>query len=152
MTSVSMDPHKFGLSGKGASILLYSSAKLRRGQFFTTCMWPGGLYGTAGIAGSRSGVAIASAWISMMKMGINGYKESAERVQSGKNQLIQLSVSSRVLWRNWASRFMEMPISAQSHFPIPNTHPLICSPWSSKKSGASRCSKSQLSCTSPSLL
>lgn len=90
VTSISMDPHKFGLSGKGASILLYSSAKLRKYQFFTTCMWPGGLYGTAGIAGSRSGVSIASAWISMMKMGMSGYRESAERVQSGRRCVMQL--------------------------------------------------------------
>ncbi len=38
-----------------------------------TTYWPGGLYGTTGIAGSRSGMHVASAWISMMKMGVNGY-------------------------------------------------------------------------------
>lgn len=82
-TSISIDPHKFGLAGKGSSVLLYSNSRLRRDQLFTTSCWPGGIYGTPGIAGSRSGVGIASSWISMMKMGMNGYKESAERVQSG---------------------------------------------------------------------
>ncbi len=79
-----MDVHKFGLAGKGASVLLYSSAKLRAEQFFTTSCWPGGIYGTVGLAGSRSGVAIASAWISMMKMGMEGFRKSALSVQSGK--------------------------------------------------------------------
>jgi sphinganine-1-phosphate aldolase len=79
-----MDPHKFGLSGKGASILLYSSAQMRSYQFFSTSYWPGGLYGTVGIAGSRSGSGIASSWISMMKMGKSGYVESAQKVQGGK--------------------------------------------------------------------
>ena len=78
-----MDVHKFGLAGKGASVLLYSSAKLRSEQFFGTDYWPGGVYGTVGIAGSRSGVAIASAWISMMKMGMEGFRKSAETVQIG---------------------------------------------------------------------
>lgn len=76
-----MDPHKYGLSAKGASVLLYSSEKYRKEQYFGTTYWPGGLYGTYGIAGSRSGVNIASAWISMMKMGVNGYTENAKLVQ-----------------------------------------------------------------------
>jgi sphinganine-1-phosphate aldolase len=83
VTTISMDPHKFGLAGKGASVLLYSSQKMRCHQFFSTSYWPGGLYGTVGIAGSRSGGGIASSWISMMRMGTNGYRESAEKVQSG---------------------------------------------------------------------
>ena len=43
-------------------------------QFFVTIHWPGGLYGTPGIAGSRSGVFISSAWISMMKLGRKGFE------------------------------------------------------------------------------
>ena len=50
---------------------------------FTTMYWPGGLYGTPGIAGSRSGTPIAGAWISMMKMGEEGYRKNAEQVQQG---------------------------------------------------------------------
>jgi sphinganine-1-phosphate aldolase len=74
ITTISADPHKYGLSGKGVSVLLYSSDKYRRYQYFVTVYWPGGLYGTPGLAGSRSGAFIASAWISMMKLGVNGYR------------------------------------------------------------------------------
>lgn len=48
-----------------------------------TSFWPGGLYGTPGIAGSRTGVYIASAWISMMKLGVKGYQENARLVRDG---------------------------------------------------------------------
>lgn len=69
MTSISLDPHKYGLSAKGVSICLFSDDLYRREQYFVTLHWPGGLYGTPGLAGSRSGMPIASSWISMMKMG-----------------------------------------------------------------------------------
>ncbi len=81
ITTISADPHKYGLSAKGVSVLLYSSEKYRKHQFFVTTFWPGGLYGTPGIAGSRSGVYIASAWISMMKTGRKGYQENARLIQ-----------------------------------------------------------------------
>lgn len=74
ITSVSADPHKYGLAAKGISILLYSSNEYRKCQFFVTSYWPGGLYGTPGISGSRTGVYIASAWISIMKLGVKGYE------------------------------------------------------------------------------
>jgi glutamate/tyrosine decarboxylase-like PLP-dependent enzyme len=45
--------------------------------------WPGGLYGTTGFAGSRSGMTIASSWISMMRLGEEGYQKNASIVQQG---------------------------------------------------------------------
>ena len=74
ITSVSADSHKYGLAAKGVSVLLYSDYKYLNHQFFVTIFWPGGLYGTPGFSGSRSGVFIASAWISMMKLGRKGYE------------------------------------------------------------------------------
>ena len=82
ITSVSVDHHKYGLSAKGISILLFSSEKYRKYQYFVTVHWPGGLYGTPGLSGSRSGVFIASAWISMMKLGRKGFEENARLLQS----------------------------------------------------------------------
>ncbi len=83
-----MDCHKYGLSAKGASVLLFSSEKYRRQQLFVTSEWPGGLYGTIGIAGSRSGTYVASAWISMMKMGLKGYTKNANMVRHGNYLII----------------------------------------------------------------
>jgi len=84
VTSVSLDPHKYGLSAKGASVSLFSDEKYRNAHLFTTMFWPGGLYGTTGFAGSRSGMNIASSWISMMKLGEEGYQKNASLVQQGK--------------------------------------------------------------------
>ena len=74
ITSVSADVHKYGLSAKGVSVLLFGSQKYRNYQFFVTQYWPGGLYATPGLSGSRSGVFIASAWISMRKLGRKGFE------------------------------------------------------------------------------
>lgn len=90
VTSISLDCHKYGLSAKGASVLLFSSEKYRKQSFFVTSDWPGGFYGTVGIAGSRSGSAIASAWISMMRLGLKGFTKNANQVRSGNFVLIQL--------------------------------------------------------------
>ena len=91
ITSISADPHKYGLSAKGVSVLLFSSQKYRKYQYFVTTHWPGGLYGTPGLAGSRSGVFIASAWISMMKIGRKGYEENAKLIHDSKFLFMQLS-------------------------------------------------------------
>ena len=88
ITSVSADPHKYGLSAKGVSVLLFNSEKYRKYQYFVTTHWPGGLYGTPGLSGSRSGVFIASAWISMMKLGRKGYEENAKLIHDSKYFLI----------------------------------------------------------------
>ena len=82
-TSISLDPHKYGLAAKGSSIVLYSDERIQREQFFTTDKWPGGLYATPTISGSRSGAPIASTWISIMKIGVNGFTQNAKNVQSG---------------------------------------------------------------------
>jgi sphinganine-1-phosphate aldolase len=83
VTSISLDCHKYGLSAKGASVLLFSSEKYRKEQLFVTSDWPGGFYGTIGIAGSRTGATISSAWISMMRLGVNGYTKNATAISNG---------------------------------------------------------------------
>lgn len=57
---------------------------------FVTSDWPGGFYGTIGIAGSRTGATIASAWISMMRMGVKGYTKNANSIRNGNYIVIQL--------------------------------------------------------------
>lgn len=76
VTSISADVHKFGLSHKGTSVLLFKGfsdkidgAALRRSAFVATSDWPGGLYVSPGVAGSRSGALLAAAWASMVHVG-----------------------------------------------------------------------------------
>jgi glutamate/tyrosine decarboxylase-like PLP-dependent enzyme len=73
VTSISADTHKYGFGLKGSSVLLYRTPELRRLQYFIVPEWPGGLYTSPGMSGSRSGGIIASAWASMVSLGREGY-------------------------------------------------------------------------------
>lgn len=79
VTSISADLHKNGYAAKGASAVLYRNAELRAHQFYATAEWPGGLYGSPSILGTRSGGVIAAAWAAIMHLGQDGYRELAAR-------------------------------------------------------------------------
>jgi glutamate/tyrosine decarboxylase-like PLP-dependent enzyme len=78
VTSMSVDTHKFGYALKGSSVVLYRTPELRRAQYFTCPKWPGGLYSTPAIAGSRSAGLIAQCWASMVALGEEGYMKNAK--------------------------------------------------------------------------
>ncbi len=80
VTSLSADTHKYGYALKGTSVLMYRDKNLRRHQYFTAPDWPGGLYLSPGISGSRSGGLIAATWASMVSLGSQGYLEVAEAI------------------------------------------------------------------------
>lgn len=73
VTSISADLHKYGYAARGSSTILYSSKEIRRHQFFTYADWPGGLYGSPTMPGSRPGGAIAAAWAVLHYLGEEGY-------------------------------------------------------------------------------
>lgn len=80
VTSISCDPHKYGMGPKGVSTLLFSDKSWRSHQFFATPRWNGGLYATTTVAGSRPGNVVVGTWAVMMKHGIEGYKKNAQMV------------------------------------------------------------------------
>lgn len=80
VTSISADTHKYGFGLKGTSVLLCRDRALRRYQYFTTPEWPGGKYNSPGIAGSRSGGLLASAWASLVSLGREGYLRYARAI------------------------------------------------------------------------
>lgn len=80
VTSISADTHKYGYGLKGTSVLLFSSKEMRRFGYFTYPDWPGGIYLSPGMAGSRSGGLIAATWASMVSLGRDGYLTIAERI------------------------------------------------------------------------
>ena len=88
VTSISADLHKYGYSARGASVILYRDRKLRRHQFFATSDWPGGLYGSPTLAGSRPGGAIAAAWAVLNYLGEDGYTRLARVVMDATVALI----------------------------------------------------------------
>lgn len=73
VTSMSADIHKYGFAAKGASLVLYRTRELRRHQYFVYPDWPGGLYGSPSMTGTRPGGAIAAAWAVLRYLGEEGY-------------------------------------------------------------------------------
>jgi sphinganine-1-phosphate aldolase len=80
VTSMSADTHKFGYAAKGTSVVLYRGAELRWHQYFTATEWPGGLYFSPTLAGSRPGGLSAACWAAMVATGEDGYLEATGRV------------------------------------------------------------------------
>ncbi|XP_063814863.1 sphingosine-1-phosphate lyase 1 [Pseudophryne corroboree] len=80
VTSISADTHKYGYAPKGSSVILYRNKDYRKYQFFVTSDWPGGLYASPSIAGSRPGGIIAACWATMMHIGENGYVEATKNI------------------------------------------------------------------------
>jgi len=73
VTSMSVDLHKFGYTAKGASVIMYRNARLRSFQGFVTDNWLGGMYGSSGVLGTKSGGPIAAAWAVLHHLGDDGY-------------------------------------------------------------------------------
>jgi sphinganine-1-phosphate aldolase len=80
VTSMSADTHKYGFAPKGTSVVLYRSAELRRYQYFTETDWPGGIYFSPTIAGSRPGGLIAACWAAMAATGEKGYLDATRKI------------------------------------------------------------------------
>lgn len=80
VTSISVDTHKYGFAAKGASVILYRGKELRAYQYFTITDWPGGLYFSPTIAGSRPGAISAMCWATLVSMGEEGYLEAARKI------------------------------------------------------------------------
>jgi glutamate/tyrosine decarboxylase-like PLP-dependent enzyme len=101
VTSISADLHKYGYAAKGASVILYREAELRRRQFFVYTDWPGGIYPSPTMVGTRPGGAIAAAWAVMNYLGEEGYlaiagtvMETVGRIQAGIASIPCLQVLS----------------------------------------------------------
>jgi sphinganine-1-phosphate aldolase len=73
VTSMSVDLHKYGYTAKGASVIVHRDKALRRHQTFVTDNWTGGVYGSSGVLGTKSGGPIAAAWAVMQHLGEDGY-------------------------------------------------------------------------------
>ncbi|XP_046738089.1 sphingosine-1-phosphate lyase [Diprion similis] len=80
VVSISADTHKYGYAPKGSSIVLYREKKYRHYQYTVTTDWPGGIYGSPTVNGSRAGGIIAACWATMMYFGMDGYVEATKRV------------------------------------------------------------------------
>lgn len=87
VTSISVDLHKYAYAAKGASVILYRTRALRRHQFFVYSDWPGGIYASPTMAGTRPGGTIAAAWAILNHLGEEGYLAIADTVMKTVSRL-----------------------------------------------------------------
>jgi sphinganine-1-phosphate aldolase len=80
VTSMSVDPHKYGYTPKGLSVVLYRGRSLRRYQYFTYTDWQGGLYASPTLPGSRPGALSVAGWAAMVAIGKQGYLDATRRI------------------------------------------------------------------------
>jgi glutamate/tyrosine decarboxylase-like PLP-dependent enzyme len=88
VTSISLDAHKFGYAMKGATIILYRNAEMRMKQFFIYPDWPGGIFASTAMMGTRSGGSVAGAWALMNHLGKEGYYKIVKQVMDATTKII----------------------------------------------------------------
>lgn len=88
VTSMSVDLHKFAYTAKGASVIAYKNKELRGYQTYVTENWLGGLYGSSGILGTKSGGSMAAAWAVIHHLGDDGYLRLTAAAKSAADQLV----------------------------------------------------------------
>jgi sphinganine-1-phosphate aldolase len=105
VTSMSADTHKYGYAAKGTSVVLYAGEELLHHQYFIATDWPGGLYFSPTLSGSRPGALSAACWAALVHMGHAGYLEAtrkvleaAARIRTGIEQIPGLRVLGQPLW------------------------------------------------------
>ena len=79
VTSISADLHKYGFAAKGASTITYRNLGLLEHQMFVCEDWPGGVFASPALLGTRPGGAYAAAWAAMQHFGVDGYRALAAR-------------------------------------------------------------------------
>lgn len=89
VTTMSCDTHKYGYALKGTSTLLARNHKLLRYQFFSQADFPGGLYASPTLQGSRSGGLSAATWAAMVLMGEEGYMKAARLIMDTADKIRQ---------------------------------------------------------------
>jgi sphinganine-1-phosphate aldolase len=102
VTSISCDTHKYGYSLKGTSSINFRSRNLRRYMFFAQEDWPGGVYGSPTVQGSRSGGLSAAMWAAMVCMGEDGYlkaaraiMDTADKIRAGVAEIPELRIMGK---------------------------------------------------------
>jgi sphinganine-1-phosphate aldolase len=89
VTTISADTHKYGFSVKGTSVVLYRNHDWRKYQFYITATWPGGLYASPSLTGSRPGGLIAAAWAGMVALGKNGFRKEIASIVKAQKALVR---------------------------------------------------------------
>ncbi len=102
VTSIGADVHKYGYSAKGASTIVYRNMEIMKHQMFVFDSWPGGIFASPALLGTRPGGAYAAAWAALQSIGEQGYLDLARETMSvtrklmdGVNSIPELRVVSQ---------------------------------------------------------
>jgi sphinganine-1-phosphate aldolase len=87
VTSISADLHKYGFAAKGASTITYRRLADFKHQMFVAEDWPGGVFASPGLLGTRPGVSYAAAWSALQYFGVAGYRDLAARTAEAVDRL-----------------------------------------------------------------
>ena len=87
VTSLSCDLHKYGYAPKGASVLLFRDAELRRGAYYASADWPGYTVINSTVQSSKGAGPLAGAWATLMALGASGYRELASDAMAAARHL-----------------------------------------------------------------
>lgn len=77
--------------------MLYKSNEIRKYQIFAYAEWPGGLFGSPSMAGTRPGGNLASSWATMMSLGQTGYLTVARDLMNVTSYLIRSIKEMKVI-------------------------------------------------------
>jgi glutamate/tyrosine decarboxylase-like PLP-dependent enzyme len=99
VTSISADIHKFGYAAKGASTITYRNLDYLKYQMFVYQDWPGGVFASSALLGTRPGGAYAAAWGVLQYFGKAGYRtlardtlEAVKQLKAGVEKIPELEV------------------------------------------------------------
>lgn len=151
VTSISCDTHKYGYAPKGTSTVLYRTKELRSHQFCCVAEWPGGMYCSPAVSGSKPGNVIAGTWAAMVRMGLQGYVECARKIVTtrermtdaikanpflyvigeptasvfafGSDMIDIFELSARLRKRKWALNCLQFPSGLQFSVTLLQTNP-----------------------------
>ncbi|OQV17120.1 Sphingosine-1-phosphate lyase [Hypsibius exemplaris] len=90
VTSISADTHKYACAPKGSSVIMYRNHSYIHHQYTVQPDWPGGIYASPSMSGSRVGASIATTWAVLLYIGEDGYVKAtrdiltaARRIEAG---------------------------------------------------------------------
>jgi sphinganine-1-phosphate aldolase len=88
VTSMSMDFHKYAYCPKGASVVLYRDASIRRHQLYAKASWTGYTVINTTFQSTKSGGPLAATWAVLNYLGDDGFMDIAARTLAARQEIV----------------------------------------------------------------
>ncbi|MFZ4518697.1 MAG: pyridoxal phosphate-dependent decarboxylase family protein [Microthrixaceae bacterium] len=88
VTSMSMDFHKYAYCPKGASVVLYRDASIRRHQLYAKAAWTGYTVINTTFQSTKSGGPLAATWAVLNYVGDAGFLDIAARTLAARKEIV----------------------------------------------------------------